>query len=96
MHPWSNGYDPGLPNRRRRFNSGRMLDKKMKGKKKMAKAECKKVIGCDEYGREAWLMVSQHRDTDKVEVLSSEEGEPVVYTKSQISELIKELKKYVK
>ena len=27
---------------------------------------------------------------------SSEEGEPVVYTKSQISELIKELKKYVK
>ena len=24
-HPWSNGYDPGLPNRRRRFNSGRML-----------------------------------------------------------------------
>ena len=28
--------------------------------------------------------------------LSSEEGEPVVYTKSQISELIKELKKYVK
>ena len=55
-----------------------------------------KVCGCDEYGREAWLMVSQHRDTDKVEVLSSEEGEPVVYTKSQISELIKELKKYVK
>lgn len=96
MHPWSNGYDPGLPNRRRRFNSGRMLDKKMKGKKKMAKAECKKVIGCDEYGREAWLMVSQHKDTDKVEVLSSEEGEPVVYTKSQITELIKELKKYVK
>ena len=25
MHPWSNGYDPGLPNRWRRFNSGRML-----------------------------------------------------------------------
>ena len=25
MHPWSNGYDPGLPHRRRRFNSGRML-----------------------------------------------------------------------
>ena len=25
LHPWSNGYDPGLPNRRRRFNSGRML-----------------------------------------------------------------------
>lgn len=68
----------------------------MKGKKKTAKAECKKVIGCDEYGREAWLMVSQHKDSDKVEVLSSEEGEPVVYTKSQITELIKELKKYVK
>ena len=96
MHPWSNGYDPGLPNRRRRFNSGRMLDKKMKGKKKMAKAECKKVIGCDEYGREAWLMVSQHKDSDNIEILSSEEGSPVVYTKSQISELIKELKKYVK
>ena len=55
-----------------------------------------KVCGCDGYGGAAWLMVSQHRDTDKVEVLSSEEGEPVVYTKSQISELIKELKKYVK
>lgn len=25
LHPWSNGYDPGLPNRRCRFNSGRML-----------------------------------------------------------------------
>ena len=25
MHPWSNGYDLGLPNRWRRFNSGRML-----------------------------------------------------------------------
>ena len=62
----------------------------------MAKAECKKVIGSDEYGREAWLMVSQHKDSDNIEILSSEEGEPVVYTKSQISELIKELKKYVK
>lgn len=62
----------------------------------MAKAECKKVIGSDEYGREAWLMVSQHKDSDKIEILSSEEGSPVVYTKSQISELIKELKKIVK
>ena len=40
--------------------------------------------------------ISQITVTDKVEVLSSEEGEPVVYTKSQISELIKELKKIVK
>ena len=55
-----------------------------------------KVCGCDEYGREAWLMVSQHKDSANIEVLSSEEGSPVVYTKSQISELIKELKKYVK
>ena len=57
-----------------------------------------KVCGCDEYGREAWLMVSQHKDSDKdnIEILSSEEGSPVVYTKSQISELIKELKKIVK
>lgn len=62
----------------------------------MAKAECKKVIGSDEYGREAWLMVSQHKDSDNIEILSSEEGSPVVYTKSQISELIKELKKIVK
>lgn len=68
----------------------------MKGKKKMAKAECKKVIGSDEYGREAWLMVSQHKDSDKIEILSSEEGGPVVYSKSQASELIKELKKIVK
>lgn len=55
-----------------------------------------KVCGCDEYGREAWLMVSQHKDSDKIEILSSEEGGPVVYSKSQASELIKELKKYVK
>ena len=54
----------------------------------MAKAECKKVIGSDEYGREAWLMVSQHKDSDKIEILSSEEGGPVVYSKSQVSELI--------
>lgn len=53
MHPWSNGYDPGLPNRRRRFNSGRMLKRK---EEKIKKKECKKVIGCDEYGREAWLV----------------------------------------
>lgn len=55
-----------------------------------------KVCGCDEYGREAWLMVSQNKDSDNIEILSSEEGSPVVYTKSQISELIKELKKIVK
>ena len=55
-----------------------------------------KVCDCDEYGREAWLMVSQHKDSDNIEILSSEEGSPVVYTKSQISELIKELKKIVK
>ena len=55
-----------------------------------------KVCGCDEYGREAWLMVSQHKDSDNIEVLSSEEGSPVVYTKSQISELMKELRKIVK
>lgn len=55
-----------------------------------------KVCGCDEYGREAWLMVSQHKDSANIEILSSEEGSPVVYTKSQISELIKELKKIVK
>lgn len=55
-----------------------------------------KVCGSDEYGREAWLMVGQHKDSDNIEILSSEEGSPVIYTKSQISELIKELKKIVK
>lgn len=73
-----------------------MLKERRKIVTKKSDKKYAKVCGCDEYGREAWLMVSQHRDTDKVEVLSSEEGEPVVYTKSQISELIKELKKYVK
>lgn len=72
------------------------VERKEKNSDKKSDKKYAKVCGCDEYGREAWLMVSQHRDTDKVEVLSSEEGEPVVYTKSQISELIKELKKYVK
>lgn len=62
----------------------------------MAKTECKKVIGCDEYGREAWLMVSQHKDSDKIEVLSSEEGEPVVYSPKQTKELIEVLKQSLK
>lgn len=26
-----------------------------------------KVCGCDEYGREAWLMVSQHKDSIKIQ-----------------------------
>ena len=73
-----------------------MLKERRKIAIKKSNKKYAKVCGCDEYGREAWLMVSQHKDTDKVEVLSSEEGEPVVYTKSQISELIKELKKIVK
>lgn len=73
-----------------------MLKERRKIVIKKSNKKYAKVCDCDEYGREAWLMVSQHKDTDKVEVLSSEEGEPVVYTKSQISELIKELKKYIK
>ena len=75
-----------------------MLKERRKIAIKKSNKKYAKVCGCDEYGREAWLMVSQHKDSDKdnIEILSSEEGSPVVYTKSQISELIKELKKYVK
>lgn len=62
----------------------------------MAKAECKKVIGCDEYGREAWLVINRQKDSDNVEILLSGEDGSVIYSKSQVSELIKELKKYVK
>lgn len=73
-----------------------MLKERRKIAIKKSNKKYAKVYGCDEYGREAWLMVSQHKDSDNIEILSSEEGSPVVYTKSQISELIKELKKIVK
>lgn len=73
-----------------------MLKERRKITIKKSNKKYAKVCGCDEYGREAWLMVSQHKDSDNIEILSSEEGSPVVYTKSQISELIKELKKIVK
>lgn len=73
-----------------------MLKERRKIVIKKSNKKYAKVCGCDEYGREAWLMVSQHKDSDNIEILSSEEGSPVVYTKSQISELIKELKKIVK
>ena len=59
----------------------------------MAKAECKKVIGCDEYGREAWLMVENDKKSGKISILSSEEGSSVVYTQKQVKELIETLKK---
>ena len=73
-----------------------MLKERRKIVIKKSNKKYAKVCGCDEYGREAWLMVSQHKDSDNIEILSSEEGSPVVYTKSQKSELIKELKKIVK
>ena len=33
-----------------------------------------KVCGCDEYGREAWIMVENDKKSGKISVLSSEEG----------------------
>lgn len=62
----------------------------------MVKAECKKVIGCNEYGREAWLVINRQKDSDNVEISLSGGDGSVIYSKSQVSELIKELKKYVK
>ena len=59
----------------------------------MAKTECKKVIGCDEYGREAWLMVENDKKSGKISVLSSEEGSAVVYTQEQAKDLIEVLKR---
>ena len=52
-----------------------------------------KVCGCDEYGREAWLMVENDKKSGKISVLSSEEGSAVVYTQKQVKELIETLKK---
>lgn len=54
-----------------------------------------KVCGCDEYGGEAWLIINRQKDSDNVEI-SLSGGGSVIYSKSQVSELIKELKKYVK
>ena len=45
-----------------------------------------KVCGCDEYGREAWLMVENDKKSGKISILSSEEGSPVVYTQKQVRE----------
>ena len=52
-----------------------------------------KVCGCDEYGREAWIMVENDKNTGKIGILSSEEGSAVVYTQKQVKELIETLKK---
>ena len=57
----------------------------------MAKTESKTVIGCDNYGREANLSISKDKKTGKVSILSSEEGDPVVYSPKQVKELIEAL-----
>lgn len=44
------------------------------------------------HGREANLSISKDKKTDKVSILSSEEGVPVVYSKKQVKELIEVLK----
>ena len=62
----------------------------------MAKTKHKTVVGCDEYGEEAWLVINRQKDSDNVEISISGGGGSVIYSKSQVSELIKELKKYVK
>ena len=98
MHPWSNGYDLGLPNRWRRFNSGRMLKnwKIIDGRRKPRPTLVVRrsgVCGCDEYGREAWIMVENDKKSGKIGILSSEEGSAVVYTQKQVKELIETLKK---
>ena len=60
---------------------------------KKSKKKYAKVCGCDEYGREAWLMVENDKKSGKISVLSSEEGSAVVYTQKQVKELIETLKK---
>ena len=52
-----------------------------------------KVCGCDEYGREALIMVENDKKSGKIGILSSEEGSAVVYTQKQVKELIETLKK---
>lgn len=52
-----------------------------------------KVCGCDEYSREAWIMVENDKKLGKIGILSSEEGSAVVYTQKQVKELIETLKK---
>ena len=60
---------------------------------KISNKKYTKVCGCDEYGREAWLMVENDKKSGKISVLSSEEGSAVVYTQKQVKELIETLKK---
>lgn len=55
-----------------------------------------RVCGSDEYGREAWLMVNKDNSTGKICVLSSEEGDPVMYSPKEVRELIEVLKGYLK
>lgn len=70
-----------------------MLKERRKIVIKKSNKKYAKVCGCDEYGREAWLMVENDKKSGKISILSSEEGSAVVYTQKQVKELIETLKK---
>ena len=70
-----------------------MLKERSKIVIKKSNKKYTKVCGCDEYGREAWLMVENDKKSGKISILSSEEGSSVVYTQKQVKELIETLKK---
>lgn len=70
-----------------------MLKERRKNSDKKSDKKYTKVCGCDEYGREAWIMVENDKKSGKIGILSSEEGSAVVYTQKQVKELIETLKK---
>lgn len=62
----------------------------------MAKEKYYHVHGNDLYERDASLIINRNSDTGKIEILSSEEGDPIIFSAKEVKELIDTLKKCLK
>lgn len=62
----------------------------------IAKEKYYHVHGNDLYERDASLTINRNSDTWKIEILSSEKGDPVVFLVKEVKELIDTLKKCLK
>lgn len=62
----------------------------------MAKTKYYKVVGHDLYQQNAELSINKDVNTGKINILSSEEGSPVVLSVKETKELIEILKKCMK
>lgn len=62
----------------------------------MKKTKYYKIVGHDLYEQNAELSINKDINTGKINILSSEEGDPVVLSVKETKELIEILKKCIK